>query len=301
MSSPSTRVVRIDAHQHFWQPARGDYGWLDPGVPGLARLCRDFLPEDLLPLLRRHDVRRTVLVQAAGSEAETDFMLELAAEFEFVGGVVGWVDLSRPAAVATLERWAREPKFKGVRPMLQDLPQADWIATAPHRDVVQALRRLGLRFDALVKPRHLAALLRFVDAWPDLPVVIDHAAKPLLADGWTAEWAQPWRRGIAELAERPQVACKFSGLLTEMSAYSRDDPSSAIDTIRPAWDHLLRCFGPGRLMWGSDWPVLTLAGDYGTWVSMSDALVDELPHAERELIRCRSAQAFYGLRSAEAG
>jgi L-fuconolactonase len=293
-------VVRVDAHQHFWRPVRGDYTWLDPAVPGLAPLCRDFLPEHLLPLLHEHDVRRTVLVQAADTEAETDFMLDLAAELEFVAGVVGWVDLSRPGAVATLDRWAQEPKFKGVRPMLQDLPQSDWIAHAPHRDVVQALRRLGLRFDALVKPQHLAPLLSFVDAWPDLPVVIDHAAKPMLAEGWTGEWADPWRRGIAELAARPQVACKLSGLLTEMSASSRSSVPTAIETIKPAWDHLLRCFGPGRLMWGSDWPVLDLAGDYGTWVSISDTLVDELSHAERELVRCRSAQAFYGLHGGQA-
>jgi L-fuconolactonase len=286
---------RIDAHQHFWRPARGDYAWLRADVPGLAPLCRDFLPEHLQGTLAAHRVVQTVLVQAADSEAETAFMLDLAAAHDWIGGVVGWVDLSRPEAVVTLERWAHHPKFKGVRPMLQDLPEADWIARAPHPEVVRALVRLGLRLDALVKPWHLAPLLRFLRAWPELPVVIDHAAKPQLAQGWQAGWVRDWQLGMAEIASHPQVMCKLSGLLTEASAPARRSLAAALDTLRPVWDPLLEWFGPERLMWGSDWPVLTLAGDYTGWVALCEALMVGLPSDDQARVWQGNAIRFYGL------
>ena len=288
-------LQRIDAHQHFWRPARGDYAWLRADVPSLAPLCRDFLPEHLQATLAAHHVVQTVLMQAAGSEAETDFMLELASAHDFIAAVVGWVDLSRPESVATLERWVRHPAFKGVRPMLQDLPEADWIARAPHPDVVRALLRLGLRFDALVQPWHLAPLLRFLRAWPELPVVIDHAAKPQLALGWQADWAGAWQRGLAEIASHPQVMCKLSGLLTEAPAAARGSHAAALDTLRPVWEKLLQWFGPKRLMWGSDWPVLTLAGDYAGWVAVSESLIGGLPPDDQARVWHGNASSFYGL------
>lgn len=291
---------RIDAHQHFWSTARGDYGWLDPSVPALAPLCRDFTPAELLPHLAAAGVTQTVLVQAAASEAETAFLLGLAEAHAFIGGVVGWVDLSRPESVATLERLAQQPRFKGVRPMLQDLPQADWIAHAPHPDAMQALLRLGLRFDALVRPQHLAALLQFVDRWPGLPVVIDHAAKPALAQTtaghWDREWAEPWRRGLAELAARPGVHCKLSGLLTEAGGAARQGGAAGLAAVRPVWEALLRLFGPHRLMWGSDWPVLNLAGGYLQWHAVSDQLLAALSAADRACIQGANAAEFYGIK-----
>ncbi|RYF71189.1 MAG: amidohydrolase, partial [Comamonadaceae bacterium] len=214
-------MMRIDSHQHFWNPARGDYTWLRADEAALAPLLRAFVPADLEPTLKATGTVSTVLVQAADSMAETEFLLSLATEHDFIGGVVGWVDLSRSDAAATLEAWARHPQFRGVRPMLQDLPEVDWIERAPRADAVQAMIRLGLRLDALVKPQHLPALLRFLRAWPDLPVVIDHGAKPQLAQGWDANWAPLWRSCMAELAEMPQVHCKFSGLLTELQPHQR--------------------------------------------------------------------------------
>lgn len=288
-------MTRIDSHQHFWRPSRGDYTWLRADEPALAPLVRDFLPEDLEPMLRAGGVTRTVLVQAADSVGETEFLLELAARHSFIGGVVGWVDLSRGDAVHTLEGWARRSKFKGVRPMLQDLPALDWIEQAPHPDAVRALIRLGLRFDALVKPEHLAALLRFLRAWPELPVVIDHAAKPQLAQGWQGDWAQSWRRHMADLAALPQVHCKFSGLLTELSPGQRASASSSVEELRAVWDALLRWFGPARLMWGSDWPVLTLAESYAGWVAAADALIGELPADDQAMVWRGTAHRFYGL------
>ncbi|MGJ7528073.1 amidohydrolase family protein [Variovorax sp. GB1P17] len=287
-------IQRIDSHQHFWRPARGDYGWLRAEVPAVAPLVRDFLPEHLALLLQAHGVSRTVLVQAADSEAETDFMLELATAHEVIGGVVGWVDLSRPDAAASLERMARHPKFKGVRPMLQDLPDDDWIAHRPHPDAVQALMQLGLRFDALVKPRHLSPLLRFLQDWPQLPVVIDHGAKPPVGAHDSEAFAQ-WRKDIAALAALPHVRCKFSGLWGEAPSSTHHRIDAAVSAVRPVWEHLLECFGPARLMWGSDWPVLTLVGDYADWISVSDAFIGQLSASEQAQVWCGTAQRFYDI------
>lgn len=288
-------MTRIDSHQHFWRPSRGDYTWLRVDEPALAPLVRDFLPGDLEPILQANGVAKTVLVQAADSPAETGFMLDLAARHDFIAGVVGWVDLSRSDAVATLEAWARHPKFKGVRPMLQDLPQVDWIERAPHPDAVRALIRLGLRFDALVKPQHLRSLLRFAQTWPELPMVIDHAAKPQLAQGWEAGWASDWRSGMAALAALPHVHCKFSGLLTELAPGQRVSTEASVAALQPVWSALFQWFGPNRLMWGSDWPVLTLAGSYADWVAAAGALIGELPAGDQALVWHGTAQRFYGI------
>lgn len=288
-------MARTDSHQHFWSPSRGDYTWLRADEPALAPLQRAFLPSDLEPLLKAHGIGRTVLVQAADSVAETDFLLCLAARNDFVGGVVGWVDLSRADAASTIEAWARHPQFKGVRPMLQDLPEVDWIARAPRIDALQALVRLGLRLDALVKPQHLPALLQFVRAWPDLQVVIDHGAKPQLALGWDADWAPLWRRCMADLAALPQVHCKFSGLLTELQAHQRSSSAACAAALRPVWDALLQWFGPARLMWGSDWPVVTLASSYDQWLDLAGGFIGELSPADQDAVWGGTAQRFYGL------
>ena len=290
-------ITRVDAHQHFWRFSRGDYAWLRPEVPALQPLCRDFLPDDLRPLLQQHRIGRTVLVQAAATTAETEFLLDLAGAHDWIGGVVGWVDLSQRDAVDTLRRWSRDPKFKGVRPMLQDLPDANWIAQAPHPDAIQALLDCGLRFDALVNTAHLQPLRQFVSRHPDLPVVIDHAAKPQLGAGWAAEGAAPWRRDIAALAEHPQVMCKLSGLLTEIAEPQHLTPAAAIDAVSPVWEHLLHCFGPQRLMWGSDWPVLNLAADIDRWVAVCEALIGDLPLVDQARIWHDNACSFYALPS----
>jgi L-fuconolactonase len=288
-------MQRIDAHQHFWQLARGDYAWLRADDPQVATLVRDFLPDALAPLLHAHGVTRTVLVQAAESVAETEFLLGLAAAHEFIAGVVGWVDLADADAAATLARVAADGRLKGVRPMLQDLPADDWIIDAPRPEALRTLHRLGLRFDALVRPRQLAPLARFARAWPELPIVIDHAAKPPLAAAWNDEAMRAWRRDMATLAAAPQVCCKISGLLTELAPAERATPARATERLRPVVDALLGWFGPERLMWGSDWPVLTLAGRYADWIAVSDALLAPLSAGERAQVRHGTAQRFYGL------
>jgi L-fuconolactonase len=282
--------VRIDAHQHFWRLARGDYDWLDVSDPALAPLARDFEPADMTPLREANAVTQIVLVQAAATEAETEHLLALADEHEEIAGVVGWIDLADTSRLPTLQRWARHPKFKGVRPMLQDLPDVNWLDHGPAPAMVQALVDLGLRFDALVKTEHLPALARFAARWPTLPIVIDHAAKPALAQGWRAPWAQAWRAGMGELARQPGVCCKFSGLMTEMG-----DHAEPAELLAPVWQTLVAIFGADRLMWGSDWPVLTLAVDFGSWVELAGDCIATLPAADQATVWRGTAARFYGL------
>lgn len=277
---------RIDAHQHFWHLARGDYSWLNvEAKPYLEPIHRDFQPGDLLPLLEAESIAGTVLVQAAATVEETEYMLSLADAHDFIRGVVGWVDLTAPDAVATIERLARHSAFKSVRPMLQDLPDAAWISTASIGPAVQALVRLGLRFDALVKTPHLPHLLAFAQRHPALPIVIDHAAKPDMArHEFTA-----WHALMAPLAALPQVHCKLSGLVTEIGL------DWQLDTLRPYVDAVLELFGPQRVMWGSDWPVLNLAADYTRWTEATDALLESRTAEQRDAMLGGNAIRFYGL------
>jgi L-fuconolactonase len=275
--------MRVDAHQHFWRVDRGDYGWLT--AEALPELYRDFQPADLAPLLTRAGVERTILVQAAETAAETRYLLDLAAQTPFVGGVVGWTDFAAPGASAEIERLARAPQLKGLRPMLQDLADADWILRDDVQPALAATARCGLRFDALIKPPQLPAIRAMLDRHPDLPVVIDHGAKPLIADGVM----EPWAGHIRAIARDSRALCKLSGLATEAA------PGWTVETLRPYVDVLLEAFGPGRLMFGSDWPVLTGIGDYLGWFTAAEALTAGLGEAERAQVFGGTAAAFYGL------
>jgi len=283
MSAAATPASRVDAHHHVWRLDRGDYGWL---TPSLGAIYRDFSLDDLRPLLDRVKIGTTVLVQAAPTVAETEFLLEIAhASDGLVRGVVGWVDLGSGEATATLERLARDPLLKAIRPMLQDIADPEWIL---RRDVdarLGVVERLGLRFDALVKPPLLPALARMVARHPGLPVVIDHGGKPSIAD---RHW-EPWATEIAALADHPQVVCKLSGLVTEAGA------GWSPHALGAYVDHLLECFGRERLLWGSDWPVVDLAGGYHRWARASDQLLAKLPEADRNAIYGSNARKFYGL------
>jgi L-fuconolactonase len=273
-------MMLVDAHQHFWRLADRNGAW---PPPDLAAIYRDFFPADLAPLLARHGVTRTVLVQSMPNEDDTRFMLGLARDNPFIGGVVGWVDLKAPDAPARIDALAADPLLKGLRPMLQDLDDDAWIDDAALAPAVQAMLRRGLSFDALVLPRHLPALLAFAERHPELPIVIDHGAKPLIAAGVL----EPWRTDIARLAELPQVCCKLSGLVTEAGA------DWDIERLRPYVDHLLACFGPQRLIWGSDWPVLNLAADYARWLAACTTLLDGLSDADWRAVFGLNAQRFY--------
>ncbi len=280
MNAPPLR--RIDAHQHFWATTRTDYGWL---TPDLGPLYRDFAPADLQPLLASQRVSGTVLVQAAPTLLETRYLLALASRHAFVQGVVGWVDLCAGDAPEVIDELGQHPTFKGVRPMLQDLADDAWIAQAKVAPAVRHLVRRGLSFDALVKPRHLSHLLRFAQTHDDLALVIDHAAKPDIAAGEL----NSWRRDLAALARLPGVHVKLSGLVTEAG------PGWSVDTLRPVVEAVLEMFGPGRVLWGSDWPVLTLACDYARWVHVTDQLLTGLGPYEQQAVMAGNAQRFYRL------
>jgi L-fuconolactonase len=274
--------MRVDAHQHFWRIDRGDYGWLTPDLPNLYR---DYLPEDLAPLLAKGRIERTVLVQAAESVAETEFMLRLAEATPFVGGVVGWVDFASRDAPADIERLARNPRLKGLRPMLQDLADPNWILREEVQPAIRATAAAGLRFDALIKPPQLPAIRHLLDRYPELPVVIDHGGKPQIAQGRIDDWAGHMRA----IARDSRAVCKLSGLATEAA------PGWTVETLRPYVDMLLEAFGPSRLMFGSDWPVLTENGDYLVWLAAAEALTAGLSDADRTQMFGGTAANFYGI------
>jgi L-fuconolactonase len=272
--------MRIDAHQHVWTLARGDYGWL---TPALGAIHRDFGPVDLQPLLDAADIDRTILVQAAPTLAETGFMLAIAAATPFVAGVVGWVDMESADAPATIARLAADPLLVGLRPMIHDIADPDWLLGAGLAPAIAALQRHGLVFDALVRPVHLSRLLVFADRHPGLSIVVDHGAKPDIA-GRTLD---PWRADMAALAARPNVACKLSGLVTEAGSDWTDDD------LRPVVNHLIACFGANRLIFGSDWPVVTLAAPYQRWINTAEALTSHLSADERAAIFGDTAERIY--------
>ncbi len=196
--------MRIDAHQHFWKLSRNDYGWL---TQDLSTLYRDFLPEDLAPHLTRSGIDRTILVQAATTQAETAFLLDLARQTPFIAGVVGWTELESPDCVAQIEALAHDRRLLGLRPMLQDLPDDEWLLRASVTPAIDAMKAAKLRFDALVRPRHLPMLLRFLQRHPDLGVVIDHGAKPSIATGEINRWAAQMRQ-IARNTHRPSASSR---------------------------------------------------------------------------------------------
>ncbi len=266
----------VDAHHHVWRIARGDYDWLRPGSP----IHRDYSLDDLRPLLG--DVTATILVQAAATEAETAFMLEIAAGSSgLVRGVVGWTDLGAANAADRVRAMAANRPLVGLRPMLQDTADTDWVLRPDVRPALKAMADAGLRLDLLIQPRHLPHIPELAPRHPDLPMVIDHGAKPAIAAGAILPWAEHMRRVAADTG----VFCKLSGLVTEAG------PDWKSDDLRPYVDHLLRCFGPDRLMWGSDWPVVDLAGGLTRWRETALALVPSDMHG---LVFGGAAASFYG-------
>lgn len=272
----------IDSHQHFWRLSERA-GYWPPA--DLAGIYRDFSPADLAPLLQQNGVRGTVLVQTLPTVQDTEYMLGLAAQYTFILGVVGWVDLESPGAAACIARLAQNKKLKSLRPMLQDIADDHWIENPALAPAIKAMQKHHLAFDALVMPRHLEPLLRFAEKYPTLPIVIDHAAKPLVADGVI----EPWLADMKRLAALPQVHCKLSGLLTEAGS------NPGAESVKPYVDAIIDIFGPERVLWGSDWPVLRLASDYDSWLAMSKSLLAHLPPQQQAAVFGSNAVRFYQL------
>lgn len=242
--------MKVDAHQHFWHYTAEEYGWIGPGM---ELLQRNHLPADLAPILESAHIGGTVTVQARQTLAETEWLLELAGQYSFIKGVVGWIDLCSPELPAQLARFCAHPRFRGVRHVLQDEPDDQFMLRPAFQQGLATLADFGLTYDLLIFPRHLPVACQVVERFSDQPFVLDHIAKPFIKD----RVLEPWATDIRRLAAFPNVCCKVSGIVTEAD-WRR---WQALD-FRPYLDIVFDAFGPGRIMFGSDWPVCTVAGSY---------------------------------------
>ena len=277
--------MKIDAHQHYWQFAQPfDYEWLK--APQHAPICRDYLPQDLKPLIDAVGVERTVFVQTQHNVAENRWVLKLAEENDFIAGVVGWVDLASDECEEQLLEFKDHPKFVGIRHITQDEPDDDFTVRPGVLRGLKVLQKHGVPFDLLFYVKHLKHATTLAKELPELPMVIDHLAKPRIKDQATDDWIDNFRAA----AKYPNIYCKLSGMVTEAD-WNDWKPAD----LRPYVDAAMEAFGPDRLMYGSDWPVCELAGSYQ---QVHDALVDLLgtiSDAERDAIFGGTAAKFYQL------
>lgn len=271
----------IDAHQHFWQLDRGDYTWL---TPELAPLYRDFLPEHLMGHLKNKSINGTIAVQAAPTTAETEFLLALTKKHNEIKGVVGWVDFESEDVRHVIKQLSSNKKLVGLRPMIQDIQDTDWMLKDSLKPAFIAMIEHQLTFDALTLPKHLDNLLTLLTQFPELTTVIDHASKPDIKSTKIIDW----EKNMKKLANETSAYCKISGLVTEASA------NWSIEELKPYVDILLESFGPSRLIWGSDWPVLLLASNYDYWFEASWSLLP-VSKEEQAMIFGGNAIRAYGL------
>ena len=269
----------IDAHQHIW--ALGRHGCIWP-TAAEGPIHRDYSLEDFRRDALPHGVIATVLVQSQEDDRDTEWLLDVAADDHMVAGVVGWADLASTEGPQRIAELSGLPKLVGLRPMIQQR-EADWLDRPELEAAFRAMTEYALRLDALVRVQHLASLDRLAGKHPGMQIAIDHAAKPVIdsPDGF-----ETWCEAISPLAGRPNVACKLSGLLTECGA-------APADAVEPYVAAILDLFGPERVMWGSDWPVLELVSTYGQWLETARRLVPEAAH---EPVFGGTAARFYGLK-----
>ncbi|MEP1610436.1 MAG: amidohydrolase family protein [Roseobacter sp.] len=279
--------MRVDAHQHFWQPARGDYHWMPKDNPILNRV---YGPADLISHLQECGMDGTVVVQAAATVHETEYLLGLADASPAIKGVVGWVDFENPEDIDHLRRLSKHPKFLGVRPMIQDIPDVNWMLRDDIQWAFEALVDLDLTFDALGFPEHISNFLALMKRYPDMRVVYDHCMKPQITDQRNGRDAfSEWAEGMALLATETCGYCKLSALVTEAG------DNWATEDLRPFVDHVFDVFGADRVMWGSDWPVCRLQSDYQNWHDVSVELTQRFSERERAELFGGTAVRFYRL------
>lgn len=275
----------IDSHQHFWQHSLPfDYSWQD--APELAPIRRDFLPEDLAPLINSVGVDGTVFVQTQHNVEENRWVLELAEQNEFIAGVVGWVDLASEQCEEQLLEFKDNPKFVGIRHVTQDEPDDDFIIRPEVIRGLKVLQKHGVPFDLLFYVKHLKHAATLARELPELPMVIDHLAKPRIKDGATEDWIDNFKAA----AEFPNVFCKLSGMVTEAD-WKNWKPAD----LKPYVETALESFGPKRCMYGSDWPVCELAGSYEQVHSALVEVLGPIGQSESDAIFGQTAAAFYGL------
>jgi L-fuconolactonase len=275
--------VVVDSHHHFWDLGRFDYYWMPP-PPNVLR--RNYLPEDLKPLLRQTGVDRTVLVQAHKSVDEANFLLDIAGATDFVAGVVAWVELTTPNAGRMLDDLMKRPKLVGIRHQVEDDPDEAWLSRDASIRGLKEVAARGLRYDLLVKPPHLKYVPPLVEKVPGLKMVVDHIAKPLIAQGVM----EPWATDMAAVADIPGIYCKLSGMVTEA-----DHTRWKVDDLKPYVAHIVEQFGFDRLMFGSDWPVCLLAASYEQVFRSTLEAAGPVSEKDRARLLGQNAIAFYGL------
>jgi len=274
---------RIDTHQHFWRYDPVQYGWIDGSM---AALRRDAMPEESAREMVRAGFHACVAVQARQTFAETEWLLSLAGRHAFIAGVVGWVDLRADDARAWLKKAASNRRLVGVRHIVQSEPDDRFLLDPAFCRGIGLLEEFGLSYDILIYPRHLAVAAEFVARFPRQPFVLDHLAKPDIRSGRL----DGWERGLRELSQFPNVWCKLSGLVTEA-----DWNSWRSAQLRPCLDVAFDCFGPERLMIGSDWPVCTVAADYVRTVGVVMEYLSGRPREQQIAVLGRNAQKFWRL------
>ena len=277
-----TKVPVVDSHHHFWEIDRFDYSWMSEGSP----LSTDYGPNDLKPLIKGAGVDYTVIVQAVSSPDEARWLLEMAEQHEFIAGVVGWVDLTDPEVGYTLDELQRSKYFKGVRHIWEGEDDPGWIVNSGAIVGLKELVRRNLSFDFLAKPANLPFIPQVMDQIPDLRAVVDHIAKPLIED----HVVEPWLSDMRKVASINGMHCKISGMVTEA-----DLQNWTIDDLRPYVHHVLGMFGADRLMFGSDWPVSTLASEYRTVAEVARGILASLSPAAKADIFGGTATRFYRL------
>ncbi len=272
--------MRLDAHQHFWRYDAGQYPWIPVGSP----LHRDWLPEDLVKLQKPLGLDGSIAVQARQSVEESDWLLSLADSHPVVKGVVGWVDLRAPDVAKDLERLSRHPKFVGVRHVVQDEPDLNFMLGDAFVRGIGQLAAFNLTYDILIYPQQLPAAIALVKKFPQQKFVLDHMAKPVIK----AHLLEPWSSDLKRLAEHPNVHCKVSGMLTEA-----DHHHQTITDFKPYLDIVFNAFTPKRLMFGSDWPVCRFAGEYAQAYGVVEWYIQRLTSTEQQAIWGLNAAAFY--------
>ena len=281
--SPSSAPITVDSHHHFWDLGKLDYEWMPPGD---SVLRRNYLPADLAPLLERSGISQTVLVQAHQSVDEANFLLDLAEATDFVAGVVAWVDLTDPGVGKVLDRLQERPNLVGIRHLVHDEPDEAWLVRDDVKRGLKELARRGLAYDLLLRPQHLKYVPPLAEAVPDLRMVVDHIAKPLIASGEM----EPWATDIAAVAAIPGIYCKVSGLVTEA-----DHVRWTVEDLKPYVSHVVDQFGLDRLMWGSDWPVCLLASSYGYVLTAALEAAGDISGDDRAKLLGANAVDFYRL------
>ena len=275
--------VKVDSHHHFWDLDRMHYAWMPPGDNVLKR---NYLPDDMRPLLKRNGIDRTVLVQAHESLDEARWLVDLAESDDFIAGAVVWVDLVDPGVGCVLDELMSRSGLVGVRHGVEHDPDQAWLTRPASIRGLRELADRGIRYDVLTRPHQLPHVLPIADKVPGLKMVIDHISKPPIADGGM----EPWASDIARVAEIPGVYCKVSGMVTEA-----DHANWKPDDLKPYVRHVVDVFGSDRLMFGSDWPVCLLASSYDDVVKAALEAVGGIGDEERTKLMGRNAIDFYGL------